>query len=350
MLRFSIFLILLCVTPIFAYDYSHCTKYFNAASTPVGSSNAVSIEYNKKQLHLMYSPSTPKNAKIIKADPFIGLYLIDAPHTKQSYNLLPLDARTLNDKNLVFISRNKPQKGYITKRQNGFVNYASFSAPVQQNSVLGNICYQIYGIGTGGNHFIEKKYIDRFLNQKTPYYGDLGIRFLPNPQKAIVDVIDPFYPNNPFRIQDEILSINGTKIQSSYDLEWIMSNLKKDSIAKVLIKREGKTLTLQAKVAQRRGGFLLNETFLERFGIYIDDEMVIQKINLAIAGRFSILREGDKILWINKQPIITPTTQSVSQRFNRLKFLLSQTPYDDTYDGKMQLLIVRDQLEIFVKL
>lgn len=336
-----------CNTPLLSYDYTHCVKYFKAASTPIGSSYAISLKSGTQQHHIMYSPTTPRNVKILKADPFIGLYLISAPRTKQSYELLPLDARTLADKNLAFINANtKVHTGHITKRQSGFIDYARFSAPTQPNSVLGNICYQIYGIGIGNQKFIEKKYIDRFLAQKTPYYGDIGVRFASN--KAIVSILDPF-SHNSFQVGDEILSINGTKPHNSNEAEWLISNLKKGSLAKVLIKRNGKTLQINAKVNQRYGGFLLKESFLERFGIHLDDNMVIQSINPALAGRFSELRANDKIIWINKEPIITESTDTAYKRFERLKYLLSKTQFDERFEGKIQLLIMRDNLEIFIK-
>ena len=333
---------------LWGYDYSHCIKYFKAASTPLGSSNAISLKNGSKQVHILYSLTPPKNVKILKADPFIGLYLVDVPRTKQSYDILALDKRTLNDKKLAFISSStKVQIGHITTRHSGFLNYARFSTTTPINGVLGNICYQIYGVGVGNGGFIEKKYIDRFLSQKSPYYGDLGIRF--ENSKAIVKSIDPFVPQNPFKPQDKILSINGAKVQTSDEAEWVMSNLKKDSLAQVTLLRNGKTLNLKVKVNQRYGGFLLKETFLERFGIDIDNQMVIQSINLSRAGRFNELRAGDKILWINKEPIITQSTDTASKRFERLRFLLSQTQFDERFEGKMQLLIVRDNLEIFVK-
>lgn len=334
---------------LLAYDYSHCVKYFKAASTPVGSTYAISLKNNKDQHHILYSATRPKNAKILKADPFVGLYLIAAPKTKQSYEFLPLDSRTLKDKNLIFASSATPQKGTITKRQDGFLNYARFSAKASSNAVLGNICYQIYGLSIGGQKFIEYKYIKRFLDQKSPYYGDLGIRTDGYSAKPIVSIIDPFMPNNPFMPNDEILTINNQKISSAGELEWVMSNLKKDSSATITLKRNTQTITLKAKVGQRYGGFLLKETFLERFGIEIDKNMVIQSINPSLAGRFSKLRVGDRIEWINKQPILL-ANQTPMQAYERLKLLLSNAHFDERFGGQMQFLIIRDQLEIFIKI
>ena len=60
------------------YDYSHCIKYFKAASTPANGSYAISLKNGKNQIHLLFSPTAPKNVQILKADPFIGLYLIES--------------------------------------------------------------------------------------------------------------------------------------------------------------------------------------------------------------------------------------------------------------------------------
>lgn len=347
---FTLILFLCCIPCLLlAYDYSHCVKYFKAATTPIGSTYAISLKNNKDQHHILYSTIRPKNAKILKADPFIGLYLIATPKTKQSYEFLPLDSRTLKDKNLIFVSPNIPQKGTITKRQDGFLNYAHFSVKAPANAVLGNICYQIYGLSVGGQKFIEYKYIKRFLDQKSPYYGDLGIRTDGYSTKPIVNMIDPFIPNNPFMPNDEILTINNQKISSAGELEWVMSNLKKDSSAIITLKRNTETITLKAKVGQRYGGFLLKETFLERFGIEINEHMVIQSIDPLLAGRFSKLRVGDKIEWINKQPILL-ANQTPMQAYERLKFLLSNAHFDKRFGGQMQFLIIRNQLEIFIKI
>ena len=81
-----------------------------------------------------------------------------------------------------------------------------------------------------------------------------------------------------------------------------------------------------------------------------DEYMTIISINPSLAGRFSQLRAGDRILWINKEPIITASTDNAHKRFERLKFLLSQTRFDTRFDDKIQLLIVRNDLEIFLKM
>lgn len=333
----------------FGYDYSHCQKYFSLSSKKTATSNFISINHKGKQVHLMYSPTYPTGVIVKKADPFIGLYLVESKNTPKAYDLLQLDTRTLNDKNLAIISNNAIQKGSIIKRQNGFVDYARFSAPVARNGVLGNICYQIYGLGIGNDLFIEKKYIERFLNQSYPYYGDIGIRFSHASKKPLVSLIDPFLENNPFMPNDEILSINNTNIKNTYDLEWIISNLKKDSLASVKLRRDGKILSIKARVGQRYGGFLLRESFLERFGIELDNDMRILKLS-SKPHRFSELRIGDRLLWINKQPIITESTKTTQQKFNNLARLLSKAKFDTQFDGLMQLLIMRDNLEIFVKL
>lgn len=77
--------------------------------------------------------------------------------------------------------------------------------------------------------------------------------------------------------------------------------------------------------------------------------MIIRAINPATAGRFKQLRVGDRIQWINKQPILLPN-QTSRQKYDRLKLLLSNAYFDHQFEGQMQFLITRDNLELFIKL
>lgn len=322
-------------------DYTHCKNYYLNASVPVGNTRAIALKHKGKKVYLLHSKTRP-NAKIIKADPFVGLYLIESAPSKLSYNLLALDSRTLKDSNLATISNKEVKKGKITGRQNGYLHYAKFSSPLSQNSVIGNICYQIYGIGIGGNNFLEKKYIDRFLNVGATY-SDIGVRLDMNAKKPLVRLIDPFFPDNPFAVGDEIMSVNGKKVGSVLDTIWAITNLPLNKDAKISIKRDGKTLSLSLRPDKMYGGLLLSDTFLERFGIALGEDLEILSLNESGHLRLGFLKEGDKIVWINKK----------QANINNIKELLSSSQSEDEqeqYDGKIQLLIHRGEAEFFIKI
>lgn len=323
------------------FNYSHCKNYYLNASVPVGNTRAIALKHKGKKVYLLQSKTRP-NAKILKADPFVGLYLVESGTSKLSYNLLALDSRTLKDPNLATISAKEVKKGKITARQSGYLNYAKFSSPLAQNSVIGNICYQIYGIGVGGNGFLEKKYIDRFLNVGASY-SDIGVRFDMNVKKPLVRLIDPFFPNNPFMVGDEIVSVNGKKVGSVLDTIWIITNLTQNTSAKIAFKRDGKVHTISIKPDKMYGGLLLSDTFLERFGVAFGEDLEVLSLNDSGHLRLGFLKEGDKIVWINKK----------EANIHNIKELLSNSQSDEElqqYGGKIQLLIHRGEAEFFIKI
>lgn len=323
------------------YDYKHCIEYYKNASVVVGDTRAVALKHKGKVVYFLYARTPPK-AKILKADPFMGFYLIASKPTKLSYDLLTLDARTLGDKNLIAISARNPARGHITGRQSSYTRYASFSNTLERNSVIGNICYQIYGVGIGGKNFIEKSYIERFLNAKEIAYSDIGVRLRTDSKRAIVALSDPFFPHNPFLQGDEILSINANKVTSSTQAIWLITNLPRTREALVQVRRDGVIRTFSIKPDKLYGGFLLRDTFLERFGITLDDNLTILTKHDA-PHRFRELKVGDRIVWINKKPA---TSQN-------LKELLSQSlsPQElEKYEGKIQLLVRRGEFEFFIKI
>lgn len=323
------------------FNYSHCKNYYLNASVPVGDTRAIALKHKGKKVYLLQSKTRP-NAKILKADPFVGLYLVESGTSKLSYNLLTLDSRTLKDPNLATISAKEVKKGKITARQSGYLNYAKFSSPLVQNSVIGNICYQIYGIGVGGNGFLEKKYIDRFLNVGASY-SDIGVRFDMNAKKPLVRLIDPFFPNNPFMVGDEIVSVNGKKVGSVLDTIWVITNLAQNTNAKITFKRDGKVHTITIKPDKMYGGLLLSDTFLERFGVAFGEDLEVLSLNDSGHLRLGFLKEGDKIVWINKK----------EANIHNIKELLSNSQSDEElqqYGGKIQLLIHRGEAEFFIKI
>lgn len=157
---------------VFAYDFSHCITYYDEASNIAGNSRSVSLKTSEGNLELIFSPTPPSNLKISKADPFVGLYIVQNKKTHYSYDFVNIDSYVKSNE-LSAIGFNYRKKGKILKPQRGFVEYGEFSSPIPRNGVISNICYQIYGLGVGSKYFIDKKYLDRFLNEKSAYYGDI---------------------------------------------------------------------------------------------------------------------------------------------------------------------------------
>lgn len=343
-------LALLCVVWVWGYDYTSCQKYYKAASDPKDKTRIINVEYNKEKFAIGFFKETPKDIEILKADPFIGLYAFRTKGGKneQTYIIRDIDERAMK-LNMASIAYNYSEAGIILEAQKGYLKYGRFTAPTQLNGVISNICYQIYGLGMGENLFMDSRYLLRFLEQKEPYYGDIGIRlYAPNPEDKTlkVEFVDPFFPDVPFLKDDEILSINNHIFKDYYDFEWFVTNLPENSEADVKIRRGEAITEYKVKVSRRYGGFLLPDRFFERLGITLDNTLTITSTNPNLQGLQQGLLEGDTILWINNQKILSSQTQSTQEVARRLRYLLTQA----VSLGKLDVLISRGGFQFTLNL
>lgn len=338
---------------LWSYDFGFCQKYYKDGSAPLGDSRVIYVEYKGKKSFIGFFKTPPEDVKILKADPFVGLYSFDLPYkNKPSYMLKPIDSKAMS-LNVAGIGFKSIKKGIILENQKGFLNYARFSATLPKNGVISNICYQIYGLGVQEDRFIDSKYLIRFLDQESPYYGDIGVRIYTedSKQKTLkVEYVDPFFPNNPFLKDDEIISINQKPIKDYYDFEWLVSNLEENSPVQVQIRRtiDKKTqeLSFDLKVQKRYGGFLIPDLFFERIGIELNDRLEITDIDLSKQNLQQGLLKGDVILWINGQKIFDYDRKSSQEIAARIRYLLTQA----VSLGKLDILISRGGFQFTINL
>lgn len=344
-----------------AMNYAACQNFYKQASSVVDSKRVFSIMHGGKPYLLAYSKTPLHSSKIIKKDIFLGLYLFSGK-TPLSYNIKPIDSYA-NSLSLAGVNDSSAVGGVVVRSGGGIFDLARFSKALPKDSVISNICFQIYGFYAYDNYFVPKVLIDRFLSQKGGIYGDIGVRIIESsqsqnlaqknpanpksshattpktPKSIIVEQVDIFFPNNPFLPKDRIVSINGESVKSSVDFEWKVANLTPNSTAKVSIMRYGKPQTLEVKVLHRQGGGLLSDTFLERFGVWLDENLVIRAMKTPLPFNLSLLSEGDQLLWIDKVPI------KRGDGFWHLRELLMQA----WLNGKIELLILHEGVEAFVR-
>ncbi|MDO7252555.1 DUF7488 domain-containing protein [Helicobacter cappadocius] len=341
---FKILLPAIFFSGVFGYDFSHCITYYNQATIPTQNSRSVSIKTSKGPLEIVFSPTLPQGLKILKSDPFVGLYIVQGKKPHYSYQFKNIDSYAKN-RELSAIALRYSKKGKILAYQKGFIDYAEFSSPIPRNGVISNICYQIYGLGVGGRYFIDKKYLDRFLSEKSAYYGDIGVRVIQKDKYILVRQVDPFFQDNPFLSGDVILSINGKNINSYGDFEWTLSNLPYKKPAQIEILRNTQKQKLNVVVDKRYGGFLLPDTFLERFGIVLDKTLTITDIDENSKEKLN-LKIGDQIIWINDKPVLKNTDDSTQKANDSLRSALTQAGLNKN----MEILIMRSGLELRLKL
>ncbi len=334
----QVFILCAFICALSAFDFSHCKNYYKQATTTIDSALAYSVIYNNKP-HLIAFSNTPlKSNNIIKKDPFLGLYLLKG-QTPLSYTLKPLDGFS-RTRELSAISANEVTRGKVINFERGIFDLGRFSTNLPKNSVVSNVCYQIYGISIDSRLFMPKVLIDRFLSEKGGIYGDIGVRVVQNKNSILVEQVDLFFPNNPFKQGDKILAINQKEIKNLADFEWIVANLVPQSIAKVTIIRADTKINFDVKVDHRYGGGLISDTFFERFGVVFDKNLTIRRIGKKLPFLLSQLSVGDQLIWVNKIPI------KKNDNFWHLRHLFSQA-FMTTQE--VELLVLHEGVQIFIR-
>jgi hypothetical protein len=275
---------------------------------------------------LIFSTTAP-DAKIIKHDPYLSLYLVEETNNFKypfRINMNPASA-------LFGVDNKKIVKGKILKREVGLESFATFSEPLSVPGLLLNSCCALEGIVTPLG-IIEKEYIDRFLKIKKVSYGDFGIRIKDLNSTVVVSSSNPFKKDNLFKKNDIILEIDGKKAKDSAMLmrEILFSNIGSEHSLK--IKRENKIVVLKAITQNRLGGGYLSNTFLEFLGVSFDKNLVIVKIDKD-ANKYG-LKFGDKLLQVNTKDI-----KNEEEIYDVL----------DNPKESINLLFQRDNFQFFVK-
>jgi hypothetical protein len=272
-----------------------CKGGYETCKLKITDSN--SINYQSLQIpvlknkRLIYSKYIP-NAKIIKYDPFLSLYLVE-DKTKFKY---PFKINNHLSLGVASVDKKRAIEGKITKRQVGLNSFASFGEPISSPALLLNSCCALEGIVTPDG-IIEKKYIERFLNTKRVSYSDIGIRVEDKKNQIIVKRVNPFVEKNPFLKGDSIISLDGVKISQSATLMRKILFSKVGTIHIVKVKRGSKYLSFKVKTTKRYGGGYISDTFLEQKGIYFSENLTVLKMS----NKFESygIDTGDRLIQIN---------------------------------------------------
>ncbi|MFK5938639.1 MAG: PDZ domain-containing protein [Sulfurimonas sp.] len=274
--------------------YNSCRLKINDSNSLTNNLTNISVT---KHSRVIFSRTRPQ-AKILKYDPFLSLYLVQ---DKKGFRY-PFQIRYTPLLGLACVDKKRAIEGKITKHQVGLNHFATFSEPVLYPSIILTSCCSLEGIVTPRG-IIEKAYIDRFVKIKKVSYADIGIRVKDDKNLVLVSAINPFLDGNSFQINDAILSFDGKKVKNASKLmQWILfSKIASSHIVK--IKRGSKLLTLKMKNSKRNGGGYLSDTFLEFLGISFDKNLRIIKIQKK-AKKYQ-LKLGDRLIQVNQKNITT---------------------------------------------
>ncbi|MDQ1245398.1 MAG: hypothetical protein QG565_1739 [Campylobacterota bacterium] len=275
---------------------------------------------------LVFSTTAP-NAKILKHDPYLSLYIIE---DKKSFKY-PFKVNTNITSGVFGVDNKSVIEGKIIKRQVGLNSFAIFNKQLSLPSLLLSSCCALQGIVTDRG-IIETEYIERFLKVKKVTYGDFGIRVQSLNSAVLVVSSNPFLKENNFKKDDVILELDGKKVKDSATFMRDVLFSEIDSLHTVKIKRANELLTLSVKTQNRVGGGYLSDTFLEFLGISFDKNLFITKIDKK--AEHHGLKLGDRLLQVNKK--------DVKKEGDILEIV-------DNKNKSIHLLFEREQFQFFVK-
>lgn len=248
-----------------------------------------------KHTRLVFSTTKPKG-KILKHDPFLALYIVKDPIGFKH----PFKINMREPSGIAAINKSSSVEGRIFKRQIGLNQFAYFKYEVKAPAILTNSCCSLEGILTPRG-VIEKVYINRFINKKDIRYSDIGIRVIDTNKGIKVTSYDPFMKNNPFKIGDTILAMDGKKVKYSSTLMRRILFAKVGSSHNVKIKRNGKTLNIKVRTQQRLSGGYKVETYLEKYGLTFDKNLYITAIDTK--KKSYGLKVGDQLFKVNDKRV-----------------------------------------------
>ena len=268
--------------------YSSCIAKVKDSHSVQNSSLSIPVKGDKR---LLYSKQQP-NAKILKYDPFLSLYLIK---DKKKFKY-PFDVNMRQQLGTAAVTDKSAQEGKFLKNQVGLDLLAHYSVRTEKPALITSSCCSLEGIATP-NGVIQKEYIKRFLSSAPATYGDIGIRVKNEKGLVKVTASNPYIKNNPFQKKDIIVSFDGKRIAAASVFMRRVLFSKIGSLHTITLKRKGKLLRFKVTTKKRYGGGALSDTFLEQKGIYFDKTLHI--IQLSNKLKKYGLHLGDQLVQMN---------------------------------------------------
>lgn len=252
--------------------------------------NALFIPITQSK-RLVYSHTVP-NAKILKHDPFLSLYLI-ADRKPFAY---PFDINMRLQLGTAIVTQKSAHEGKFVHNQVGLGTLATYSEALLFPALVTSSCCSLEGIVTSRG-IIQREYLHHFVHAKSSDYGDIGIRVKNDKGFVIVTASDPFMPNNPFVKGDCIVGFDGKKVKAASVLMRRILFSKIGSKHRVKVKRGSKFYTYTVTTKKRYGGGELSDTFMESRGLYFDRKLHLTQIG----GAFEKygLHIGDRLIQLD---------------------------------------------------
>ncbi len=304
--------------------YASCIAKIKDSHTIQENSLFIPIRNNELLVYSLFRP----NAKILKYDPFLSLYLIK-DRKKFAY---PFALNMRLQLGTALVNAKRAKEGKIVKNQIGLNTLGVYSAKLRTPALITSSCCSLEGIVTPKG-LIQKEYLKRFLSSAPASYGDIGIRVKNKKGFVVVSASNPYVKDNPFKKGDCIVTFDGVKIHAASLFMRRVLFSKIGSKHRIKIKRGSKFLNFHIRTTKRYGGGAMSDTFLEQKGIYFDKTLHIVRLPKSLKSYGLML--GDQLVQVNGK--IVKNQEELQQ-------------YIENFKVFSQLLFERKNFQFFVKI
>ena len=216
-------------------DFNACFEKNLPAMVNVAGNGGIAITPN---LIAVPKGETPvKN--YVKFDPYLGLYLVASDAKLEPMKMADDNATKKSDWVSVTRDLNATVYGHVKAQAQaqalGELDVLTFD--VNGTGAVLSPCCKLRGIAVGGDKFVPSRYLRHFAAYKDVYYGDVGAVFEERDSKLYVKSVDPLGRGAVLMAGDEILSVNGEKMQSLRELNERILFAKKGERLKFEIRR-----------------------------------------------------------------------------------------------------------------
>ena len=306
------------------------------------------IWLNGEYAAVIYDKANPLDKKdYIKFDPYLGLYLVRPGFSlRGAFMLDELDSK--QDMWVMTLQENITNMGHIKSFGSELGQLDELSFKTGKAGMLVCDCASMVGISLGDNKFIPNRYLKHFLRYDDVYYGDIGVKFSEDNATIKVQSVNPFGSGKELKSSDVIISVNGKTPKSLREINEMVLFADKGSVLKFEIKRDGKPLSYDVKMANITVKNLdikaaqNNKTvapkpkpkFSSEFGANFNKSLVITSVKDKSKAANLGLKAGDKIMQIDGVAI-----KNVSQIDEQMK----------NKSGIVYILVSRDDFQFFVR-
>ena len=304
-------------------DFNACFEKNLPAMINVAGNDGIAITPN---LIAIPKGETPvKN--YVKFDPYLKLYLVASDAKLEFIKMADDNATKKSDWVSVTRELNATAYGHVKAQARALGELDTLTFDAGGKGAVLSPCCRLRGIAVGGDKFIPSRYLKHFAAYKDVYYGDVGAVFEERDGKFYAKSVDPLGRGAALMTGDEVLSINGEKMESLRELNERILFAKKGEKLKFEVRRGDEILKFNLAVSQdapkkeEKAPMKTDKNAVKSakmqsamqnvdaakaqklYGLTFDEKLTVKSVDAdSSAAKFGI-RVGDKLMQVGQKTV-----------------------------------------------